>query len=42
MVAPASSTLFSWSSKLYSLIIVNDLEALHYILRGDRRLNYCY
>ena len=42
MVAPASSTLFSRSFKLYSSIIVNDLEALDYILRGDRRSNYCY
>ena len=42
MVAPARSTHFFLSFKLGSFIIVNDLEALHEIFRGDDRLNNCY
>ena len=42
MLAPDSSTHSSWSIKLSSFIIVNDLKAIHEILRGDDRLNNCY
>ena len=42
MVAPASSAHFSWSFKLDTFIMVNVLDALDEILRGDYRLNNCY
>ena len=42
MLAPASSTQFSWSLKLSSFIMLNVLDALDEILRGDYRLNSCY
>ena len=42
MVAQSSSTHFSGSFKLRTIIMVENLEELHKILRGDRRLNDCY
>ena len=42
MVAPATSTHFSWSFKLDTFIMVNVLDALDKILRGNYRLNNCY
>ena len=42
MLAPASSTHFSWSLKLGTFIMVNVLDALDAILREDYRLNNCY
>ena len=39
MVAPATSTDFSWSFKFGTFIIVNVLDALDEISRGDYRLN---
>ena len=42
MLAPASLTHFSLSFKLGTFIIVNVLDALDKILRGDYRLNNCY
>ena len=35
MTAAASSRHFSWSFKLSSFIIVNDLKAMQEILKGD-------
>ena len=42
MLASVSSLHFSWSFELSSFIMVNNLEELHKILRGDRGLNDCY
>ena len=42
MLSPASSTHFSWSFKLCTFIMVNVLDALDEILRGDYRLKNCY
>ena len=42
MLAPASSTNFSWSLKLGTFIMVNVLDALDEISREDYRLNNCY
>ena len=42
MVALASSKHFSWSFKLGTFIMVNVLEALDEILRGDYRSNNWY
>ena len=42
MLAPASSTHFSWSLKLGTFIMVNVLVALDAIFRGEFRLNNCY
>ena len=42
MLAPVSSTHFSWSLKLGTFIMFNVLDALDEILRGDYRLNNCY
>ena len=41
MLAPASSTHFSWSLKICSFIMVIALNALNKILQGDYRLNNC-
>ena len=35
MLAPHSSTHYSWSIELSSFFIVNDLEAMHEILSED-------
>ena len=42
MLTPDSSTHFSWSFKFVTFIMVNVLDALDEILRGDYRLNHCY
>ena len=42
MLAPASSTHFSWSFKLCTFIMVNVLDALDDILRVYYRLNNFY
>ena len=42
MLVPASSTHFSCSLKLGTSIMVNVLDVLAEILRGDYRLNTCY
>ena len=42
MLAPASSTHFSWSLKLSTSIVVNILVALDEISQGDCRLNNFY
>ena len=42
MLAPATSTHSSSSFKLGTFIMVNVLEALDEILRGDYRSNNCY
>ena len=42
MIAAASSRNFSWSFKLGTLIMLNVLDALDEILRGDYRLNNSY
>ena len=42
MLAPVSSTHFSWSFKLGTFIMANVLDALNKILRGDNRFNNCY
>ena len=42
MLASASSTDFSWWFKLGTFIMVNVLDALNEILRGDYRSNSCY
>ena len=42
MVASARWTHFSWSLKLRNFIMVNVLNALDKILRGDYRFNNCY
>ena len=42
MLAPVNSTHFSWSFKLGRFIMLNVLEALDKILRGDYCLNSCY
>ena len=39
MTAAGSSRHFSWSFKLSTFIIVNDIKAMHEILRGDDHLN---
>ena len=39
MLAPVSSTHFSWSLKLGTFIMINVLDALDKILRGDYRSN---
>ena len=42
MLAPVSSTHFSWSLKLCNFIKVNVFDAVDKILRGDYHLNNCY
>ena len=42
MLTPASSTHFSWSFKLSTFIMVNVIDALNEILRGDYRVNNFY
>ena len=42
MLAPASSTHFFWSLKLGTFTMLNILDALDEILRGDYCLNNCY
>ena len=42
MLASASSTHFSWSLKLGTFIVLNSLDALDEILRGDYCLDNCY
>ena len=42
MLAPVSSTHFSWSLKLGTSIMVNVFDALDDVLRGDYCLNNCY
>ena len=42
MLAPANSTNFSWSLKLGTFIMVNVLDVLDKILRGDYRFNNSY
>ena len=42
MLAAVSSTHFSWSLKLGTFIMLNVLDALDEILRGDYLLNNCY
>ena len=42
MLAPVSSTHFSWSLKLGTFIMLNILDALDESLRGDYHLNNCY
>ena len=41
ILAPASSTHFSWSFKLGTFIMVNVIDALE-ILRRGYRVNNCY
>ena len=42
MLAPASSTYFSWLLNIYNFIRVNVLDAVDKILRGYYRLNNIY
>ena len=42
MLAPASSTHFSWSLKLGTFVMVNVLDAFDEILQRDHRLKNCY
>ena len=42
MLAPVSSTHFSWSLKLRTFIMLNVFDALDEILRRDYSLNNCY
>ena len=42
MIAAASSRHFSWSFKLGTFIMLDVLDALDEILRGDYRLNNCW
>ena len=42
MLTPVSSTHFSWSLKLGTFIMMNFLDALGEISRGDYRLSNCH